>query len=145
MSNVIFTGMGKVLFLQESVCSYRGGGEGDTPIQPYRWRITPPPLGLMGYPPVRLGGGTPLRRDEDTPPPLSGWIWVPPPPPETEQHSQYLFRGGRYASCAHAGGLSCLKICFIFSSEDLLRWLYNFTSVEPNKGIIALKTVNFNF
>ena len=28
------------------------------------------------------------------------------PLPETEQQSEYLLRGGRYASCVHAGGLS---------------------------------------
>ena len=27
--------------------------------------------------------------------------------PLLEQHSVYLLRGGRYASCVHAGGLSC--------------------------------------
>ena len=27
--------------------------------------------------------------------------------PLPEQHSVYLLRGGRYASCVHAGGLSC--------------------------------------
>ena len=30
-------------------------------------------------------------------------------PRETEQQSEYLLRGGRYASCVHAGGLSCLS------------------------------------
>ena len=25
-----------------------------------------------------------------------------------EQHREYLLHGGRYASCVHAGGLSCL-------------------------------------
>ena len=33
---------------------------------------------------------------------------VPPPPnQETEQQSEHLLRGGRYASCVHAGELSC--------------------------------------
>ena len=26
-----------------------------------------------------------------------------------EQHREYLLHGGRYASCIHAGGLSCIK------------------------------------
>ena len=33
----------------------------------------------------------------------------PPPSRETEQHSKYLLRGGRYASCVHAGEPSCCK------------------------------------
>ena len=41
------------------------------------------------------------------------WWGVPhlqPPPHCTEQHSEHLLRGGRCASCVHAGGLSCLFI-----------------------------------
>ena len=33
--------------------------------------------------------------------------WVPPPNQETDQQSKHLLRGGRCASCVHAGGLSC--------------------------------------
>ena len=29
-----------------------------------------------------------------------------------EQHREYLLHGGRYASCVHAGGLSCVKFVF---------------------------------
>ena len=50
---------------------------------------------LAGVPPPTLGWGTPL--------PDLGWGT----PPWTEQHSEHLLRGGRYASCVHAGGLSC--------------------------------------
>ena len=52
-----------------------------------------PPVSWMGYPPVSWMGY----------PPPGG---TPPPPPE--QHNVYLLRDGRYASCVHAGGLSCL-------------------------------------
>ena len=79
-------------------------------------------------------GGTPLPSglDGGTPPPVrTGWGYPPPPseldegipPPthpcqETEQQSQYLLRGGRYASCVHAGGLSCLiYILFLLFSQ----------------------------
>ena len=31
--------------------------------------------------------------------------------PLPEQHSVYLLRGGRYASCVYAGGLSCNSSC----------------------------------
>ena len=33
---------------------------------------------------------------------------LPPPPPRKGQHMEYSMRRGRYASCVHAGGLSCL-------------------------------------
>ena len=32
------------------------------------------------------------------------------------QHREYLLHGGRYASCVHAGGLSCLTIISLVSS-----------------------------
>ena len=52
------------------------------------------PLGGSGYPPgggqVPPGGGVPGQ--------------VPPRPGQKE----YSLHGGRYASCVHAGGLSCL-------------------------------------
>ena len=32
-----------------------------------------------------------------------------PSPHSTEQYSEHLLRGGRYASCVHAGGLSCVN------------------------------------
>ena len=49
----------------------------------YPGRVHPP----AGYPPARarMGGGTQLG-----------------------QQKEYSLHGGRYASCVHAGGLSCL-------------------------------------
>ena len=32
------------------------------------------------------------------------------------QHREYLLHGGRYASCVHAGGLSCLEFVLVASS-----------------------------
>ena len=53
----------------------------------------PPRQGIppAGYPPglVRMGGGTQLG-----------------------QQKEYSLHGGRYASCVHAGGLSCSRTCF---------------------------------
>ena len=77
---------------------------------------TPPPSGLDGVPPNGTGWGyppcqdwmgvTPLFRTERGAPspsllshPLSHW--------ETEQKSEHLLCGGRYASCIYAGELSC--------------------------------------
>ena len=57
---------------------------------------------------LRLGYGYPpagTRVTPSSPPP-------PPPPPRprgTEQQSEYLLRGGRYASCGYTGGLSCCR------------------------------------
>ena len=89
------------------VCLHlRGGGGyphlanwGDTPSQVRMGQYPipgqdggypPPPTSRMGYPPPRRG-------------PRSGGGY-----PQLEQHGVYLLRGGRYASCVHAGGLSCI-------------------------------------
>ena len=37
-----------------------------------------------------------------------------------EQHREYLLHGGRYASCVHAGGLSCYHHCVTLSHQYLL-------------------------
>ena len=63
-----------------------GLARGGTPSQGY-----PPDQVWMGYPP-RAGMGYPLDLGPGTPP----------------QHSEeHLICGGWYASCVHAGGLSC--------------------------------------
>ena len=54
-----------------------------------------------GYP---ARGGTQVRY----PPARSGWGGT-----QLGQHREYLLHGGRYASCVHAGGLSCFKIASI--------------------------------
>ena len=69
------------------VCPHRGGGVPGSG--------TPPRGGGGGgtrvrYPPPGGGGGT-----------------------RVGQQKEYSLHGGRYASCVHAGGLSCL--CFIFT------------------------------
>ena len=91
---------------------------------------TPPHRTGLGCPHPGLDG-VPLCWDwmdgVHTPPPIqvrsgsrSGWgvAWDTPPCPEldgvsppnrkTEQHSEHLLRGGRYASCVYSEGLSCL-------------------------------------
>ena len=53
-----------------------------------------------GVPPIQ-GWGTPLARSGRGFPPPNGV------PPWIGQQMEYLIRRGRYASCVHAGGLSC--------------------------------------
>ena len=91
------------------------GLDGGTPCQDW-----------MGYPPpIGTGWGTPMGTVRGTPTPCWDWMGVPPvgtgwatpllgldgvpplPHQETEQQSELLLRGGRYASCVHAGGISC--------------------------------------
>ena len=64
-----------------------------------------------GYPTL-LGRGVPIL--DGVIPTLDGGTYlgwgILPTPWETEQHSEYVLRGRRYASYVHAGGLSCLKL-----------------------------------
>ena len=77
-----------------------GGGGGGYP------GPVPPP------PPGGGGGGVP---GSGTPPPPRGYPGQVPPPPggggtRVGQQKEYSLHGGRYASCVHAGGLSCFYI-----------------------------------
>ena len=88
---------------------------GGTPPCPPTWTWTggamphphPPNLDLDGGPAppcppshfTWMGGPAPPYLDLDR-------GHFPPPPPQ-KQHSVYLLCGSRYASCVHAGGLSC--------------------------------------
>ena len=64
-------------------------------------------------------GGTTSRQGGTT-----SQVGVPPSQaggyPLPEQHSMYLLHGGQYASCIHAGGLSCLMKYTEFSKH----WKY---------------------
>ena len=75
------------------------------------WGGVPRPGPDRGYPKV----GTPLPGQDGGGYPNIG---TPqgryPPPPEIGPHMEYLIRCGQYASCVHAGGLSCLLNGFLF-------------------------------
>ena len=102
------------------------GGEG-TPSQ-VRTGGTPIQLGVpssqamkAGYSIQLRGRGTPIPG-QDGGYHISGQ-GVPPSirlyggiPLETELHSQYLLHGGRYASCVHAGGLSCFFCVYLLDT-----------------------------
>ena len=92
----------------------------------------PPPRGVprSGTPPG--GGGYP---GQVTPPGGGGGTRVRyPPPPRggypVGQQKEYSLHGGRYASCVHAGGLSCFYHYNYFDfnlnyfSKDDDRWIY---------------------
>ena len=91
-----------------------GGGGGVTPVRS-RWDTSMYSVGRsgwgvpeMGYPQARngvspcQGWGTPQAREGV--------------PPGIGQHMEYLIRSERYASCVHAGGLSC-PCLHVFSLE----------------------------
>ena len=72
-----------------------------------------------GYPPSQTWNRvSPPDLRPGTPP--RAWDWEPPPPQHSEEH---LIRGGRYASCVHAGGLSC---SILFLSQ--MHWLFIYAS-----------------
>ena len=60
-----------------------------------------PGLDGVSPPSPRTGRGTPPGQDWGT----HSWEWGTP---GSEQQSEYLLHGGRYASCDHARGLSCI-------------------------------------
>ena len=81
--------------------------------------VVKPHFNYRPHPKDDGGGGTPFPG-----PGWGGWRGTRPPIqvrsqdeggglgtgggyPLLEQHSVYLLRGGRYASCVHAGGFSC--------------------------------------
>ena len=73
----------------------------------------------MGGYPIQLTGGYPIQLTGGGTP--SSWWGIPPSQaggtPLPEQHRVCLLRGVWYASCFHAGGLSCLG-----SDVDLRRF-----------------------
>ena len=85
------------------------------------WSGTPP---VGGGTPVRYPprGGYPVRYPRGVPdqvPPLGGGSGTPRGGTQVGQQKEYSLHGGRYASCIHAGGLSCLKWPSISIFSDL--------------------------
>ena len=73
---------------------------------------TPPNWDWIGVPPIVTGWRYPHQNWEwgYPPPPIeTGWGYPPSGDWETEQ-----LRGGQYASCLNAGGLSCIFFFFFF-------------------------------
>ena len=89
------------------VCPHRGGGPGTPPPGGYPGQVPPPPGGYPGQVPPRGGVGVPGSGT----PRGGGGTRVRYPPrgggTRVGQQKGYSLHGGRYASCVHAGGLSC--------------------------------------
>ena len=114
--------MGKVMFLQVSVRSYPRG----VPKSQVLLSQVSGPRWFQGAPKSQIGGGGLTSPRQGYPCPGQGvpqsWVgypraWVSPiqdrtgiPHSRLGQKGEYLLCGERYASCGHAGGLSCLLI-----------------------------------
>ena len=98
------------------------GLDGGTPQSKTGWVTSPTPVqDWMGCPLSRTGWGTPFpppQLDGVTPPPYPGLSGIPPFPSRTGWGTSLSrtgwgtpppIRGGRYAFCVHAGGLSCFN------------------------------------
>ena len=85
---------------------------GGTPAKSGWWGVPHPRSGWWGVPPTMTGWGTSPHHD---------WMGYPP-----KQHSEHLLCGGRYASCVHVGGLSCVFTLFVCPS-----WRWVPTSLAP--------------
>ena len=82
-----------------------GTPPGGTQVRYPPWGYPDPPRGVprSRYPPEGYSGPVPPRGGTQ--------VWYPDSPPgggtQVGQQKEYSLHGGRYASCVHAGGLSC--------------------------------------
>ena len=91
----------------------------------------PHPRSGWGVPGVPLSSQVWMVGGTQGNPPTPGLDGVPHPHPHwTEQHSEHLLLGGRYASCVHAGGLSGFETGLV---------LQNFLCSFFWSGLIAIK------
>ena len=125
--------------------------------------ITQNAMGLPGGVPYHAGGGGYPTMPGGT---LPGGSQVHPAPrpgqdggeggSQLGQQKEYSLHGGRYASCVHAGGLSCytcnrtkIKVCFnlqYFNSFRLVksyvgslgRWRTVICTVQIHHGVVDL-------
>ena len=98
-----------------------GASTQGTPLARSGWGYPSQGTTCLGYPTlglVRTGGApawgclpgvSPQPGQDRTVPQPRGCLPRVPHPLGIGQHMEYLMSGGRYASCVHAGGLSCSK------------------------------------
>ena len=106
--------MGKVMLSQVSV--YPRGYPFPRSLVPGPFPGVPQSQVLSWEVSLSQPGGTPWPG-QDWVPPGQDRTGVPPPPSQTEQQSEYFLGGGQYASCGHAGGLSC-DVCFSLEGAE---------------------------
>ena len=97
--------------------SWGGGGGGGVPISHNALQHYPEFHGADtwggGYPARSRWGGPWVPPSRVPPQAMSGWGYPPPRPgqegggTQLGQQKEYSLHSGRYASCVHAGGLSC--------------------------------------
>ena len=105
-----------------------------------KWEGTPVRSG-WGYPSPTRDGVYPIWTWDgvhliwtwswDGVPPDLDLGWGTRPPPSLGQQKEYSLRGGRFASCVHAGGLSCINNISVSSDNHTfaeIRYLVSFTS-----------------
>ena len=98
-----------------SVLAWGGGYPNPGPVGYTRTGVLPwpgqdgVPLGQVsiGYPPGQVRMGQPPSQVRMASQARKRYPPSPPHPQRNKQQIEYLLRGGRYASCVHAGGLSC--------------------------------------
>ena len=98
-------------------------------------------LGLGRPPPIETRWWYSPHWDWMGYPPPPSWTGSgnPPPPTETEQQSEYLLHGGRYASCVHAGGLSSLNLILILGYHHMgtTRYFQHSLNLRSSKSILT--------
>ena len=94
-----------------------------------RWEGTPSQVWMGGTPSQVQAGGAPFQVWMDWYPisglgggypPYPGLDGIPSPLIRRQQHSEHLLCSGWYASCVHAGGLSCSSLFFVETYSSLV-------------------------
>ena len=113
--------------------------------QTLHWTL-PGPAGGGGYPARSSWGGTLSQGSLPGGYPAGGVpCWgVPCRGGVTQlgQQKEYSLHGGQYASCVHAGGLSCLEYFALwFTHTVMISYLLNFRNIDFSSSLVVRETV----